>query len=291
LPSQYDAEVARPRTTRKAVASAVVERQPAAKHDAAIADRSVALEANSDRPAVLPLNVRRIQSSYMQVAEQLRENILRGELSLGQRLPSEAEMAPLFGVSRSTIREALRILVTDGLLVTRRGVHGGTFVAELDPSRIEGVLSTAFNFLALTNQVSVRDFLDAWRAIDVPAAGLAAYRHGGDGLEALERTSRMMPSTAPRAKRLQQSGDFHSAVLAASGNLLLEAMGRPVNSVARARFAQTAPTEEFWQHNTEEHRRIYAAIAAGDIELAQDEAAKHVDGLRKYYEPAAAVAG
>ena len=249
-------------------------------------DGAEAPPAAAERPAVLALDIRRIQSSYMQVAEQLRDNILRGELAVGGRLPSEAEMAPLFGVSRSTIREALRILVTDGLLVTRRGVHGGTFVANLDPSRIEGVLSMAFNLLALTNQVSARDFLDAWRAIDVPAAGLAAHRHGGDSLEELERTSRMMSSTSSRAKRLQQSGDFHGAVLASSGNLLLEAMGRPVNAVARARFSQTAPTEEFWQLNTEEHRRIYKAIAAGDIELAKDEAAKHVDGLRKYYQPA-----
>ncbi len=239
-----------------------------------------------DRPAATParsFEVRRIQSSYLQVAEQVRDLILRGDLVAGQRLPSEAEMAPLFGVSRSTIREALRILVTDGLLVTRRGVHGGTFVAELDPMHIAGVLDTAFNILAVTNQVGAADFLEAWRAIEAPAARLAARRRGGDVGEQLRDMSALLPASAPRAARLQQATDFHFALLSASGNLLLEAMGRPVSAVARARFAQTAPSEEFWRTNTEEHRRIYEAIIVGDEDRAEAEAVRHVEGRRSYY--------
>jgi GntR family transcriptional repressor for pyruvate dehydrogenase complex len=229
------------------------------------------------------LEVRRIRSSYIQVADQLRDLISKGDLVVGQRLPSEAEMAPLFGVSRSTIREALRILVTDGLVVTRRGVRGGTFVAELDPARVEGVLNNAFNLLALTNKVRAADFLEAWQAIDVPAARLAARRREAEDLAELERLSAPAASTAPRSARLQQSSDFHFAVLGASGNLLLEAMGRPVSAVARARFSRTSPDENFWEINTAEHRRIYEAIAAGDEDAAAREAAEHVMGLAKYY--------
>ena len=54
-------------------------------------------------------------------------------------------MAPLFGVSRTTIREALRILVTDGLVETKRGVHGGTFVVDVDTSHVEGLLHGALD--------------------------------------------------------------------------------------------------------------------------------------------------
>ena len=229
------------------------------------------------------LEVRRIQASYQQVAQQLRDLVLKGDLVVGQRLPSEAEMAPLFGVSRSTIREALRILVTDGLLVTRRGVLGGTFVAEPDSERIEGVLNDAFQVLALTNQVSATDFLDAWLAIEAPAARLAARHRAEDDLKALEATSRTLPPRTPCSVRLQQSGDFHSALLRGSQNLLLEAMGRPVATVARARFSKTAPTDRFWRQNTEEHRRVYEAVAAGDDERAERELATHVEGLAKYY--------
>jgi DNA-binding FadR family transcriptional regulator len=227
--------------------------------------------------------VRRIQSSYHQVADQLRSLITTGDLGVGERLPSEAEMAPLFGVSRSTIREALRILVTDGLLVTRRGVQGGTFVAELDPGRVEAVLNDAFHILAVTDRVSASDFLDAWRAIEVPAAGLAARRRGGDALGRLAAATEPVGPDQPRPKRLRHSQDFHFALLNASGNLLLEAMGRPVSAVAQARFSQTAPTDEFWTANTDEHRRIYEAIAAGDAKRAEQEAAHHIEALREYY--------
>ena len=82
------------------------------------AARSIA--SQSTRAPAVGLDVKRVQTSYMQVADQLRDLITRGDLAVGQRLPSEAELAPLFGVSKSTIREALRILVTDGLVETRR---------------------------------------------------------------------------------------------------------------------------------------------------------------------------
>jgi GntR family transcriptional regulator, transcriptional repressor for pyruvate dehydrogenase complex len=232
-----------------------------------------------------PLEVRRVQSSYVQVSEQLRDLILKGDLVTGQRLPSEAEMAPMFGVSRSTIREALRILVTEGLLVTKRGVLGGTFVAELDPARIEGVLNSALTALALTNKVGAADFLEAWKALEIPAASLSARLRGGSLLEELELTSRELPEDTSREERLRQSGDFHSALLASSDNFLLVAMGRPVSTVARAQFSRTVPTDRFWFSNTDEHRRIYEAIAEGDVEGAEREVEAHIVGLLRYYEP------
>jgi DNA-binding FadR family transcriptional regulator len=219
----------------------------------------------------------------MQVADQLRDLITRGDLAVGQRLPSETELAPLFGVSKSTIREALRILVTDGLVETRRGATGGTFVADVDPARIEGILTSAFNHLAGTAKASAADFLTAWKALEVPATGLAAQRRGGDLLDKLRRACEVLPAETPRPVRLDQSAGFHSTLLAACGNLLLEAMGRPISAVARARFSRTDPTNAFWSRNTAEHRRIYEAIATGDRKAAEKEAAAHIDSLTAFY--------
>lgn len=248
--------------------------------------KSVRAPDSSSEPApavVTAMSVRRIQSSYRQVADQIRDLITAGDLVAGQRLPSEAEMIPLFGVSRSTIREALRILSTNGLVVTRRGVNGGTFVAELDGSRVEGVLNSALETLVLTNQVDSQDFLTAWMAIEGPAARLAARRKGGEFLADLEVSSRAPREGSARAERLKQSSNFHFAVLSASNNLLLEAMGRPVSVVARSRFSLTTPDESFWKLNTDEHRRIYEAIAEGDEDAAENEAKGHLENLRKYY--------
>ncbi|WP_310962492.1 FadR/GntR family transcriptional regulator [Nocardioides terrisoli] len=230
------------------------------------------------------LGVSRVQSSYTQVAAQLRDLITRGDLVVGQRLPSEAEMAPLFGVSRSTIREALRILVTEHLIETRRGVQGGAFVAQPDPSQLEGMLSTSFSMLALTNQVDAEAFLQAMSALDGPAAALAARRRGGDQVDELIRTTREIDADDLEVMR-QLHIDFHSALLVASGNKLLVAMGRPVAAVARARFRRTTPGEEFWEQNLRDHQAIARAILDGDEVEAFRRANEHITGnLAPYYE-------
>ena len=232
------------------------------------------------------LSVQRVQSSYIQVADQLRELIIRGDLAPGHRLPPEAELAPLFGVSRLTVREALRILATDGLVITKRGVRGGTFVIEPDATHVEGMLNTTLSMLALTNQVAPDDFLDAWMAIEAPAARLAATRRTDEHVEILRSLVNAVPTETDARRRdaVQQSAtDFHFTVLKASGNMLLEAMGRPVSGVARARLSQTDPTPAFWRTINKEHGLIAEAIADGDADAAHDETCRHIDALRPFY--------
>src|SRR3954469_16207559 len=82
------------------------------------------------------LPIGKVKPAYMQVSEQLRDLILSGWLQDGQRLPSEDALAGQFGASRSTVREALRLLSSERLVTTVRGVNGGTFVT---PPTMAGV--------------------------------------------------------------------------------------------------------------------------------------------------------
>src|SRR5262245_36778413 len=82
------------------------------------------------------LPVIKLRPAYLQVSEQLRELVLSGWLKAGERLPSEPELAAQFGTSRSTVREAIRILAADGLLTTVRGVNGGSFATPPTPARV-----------------------------------------------------------------------------------------------------------------------------------------------------------
>ncbi|MGH3039100.1 MAG: FadR/GntR family transcriptional regulator, partial [Gaiellaceae bacterium] len=72
--------------------------------------------------------VRRVRKAYEQVNDQLRELIVSGELAPGERLPNEAVLAREFGVSRATVREALRILTAQNLIRTTKGAGGGSYV-------------------------------------------------------------------------------------------------------------------------------------------------------------------
>src|SRR5690606_27188041 len=92
-----------------------------------MADSSVD-EARGVRSSITHLPVSSVRTAYQQVAEQLRELILTGALSAGDRLPPEAELAATFGVSRSTVREALRVFASRDLIRTARGTTCGTFV-------------------------------------------------------------------------------------------------------------------------------------------------------------------
>ena len=192
-------------------------------------------------------------------------------------------MARLFGVSRSTIREALRILVTDGLVETRRGVHGGTFVVEVNTAHLEGLLSTTLDQLAVTKRVGVGDFLQAWVAIEAPATALAARNATAHDIAALIRLSEPIEESATRSDMMSQGVDFHSSVLHASGNVLLEAMGRPVSAVARARLLATDPTGRFFRSVNKEHRHIAEAVADGDAATARTLAVEHIEALHAYY--------
>src|SRR3954469_447354 len=109
----------------------VQQAEKAAPPPAELAD---VLAARPRRGPDLPIG--KVKPAYVQVSEQLRDLIVSGWLHEGERLPSEDALAGQFGASRSTVREALRLLSSERLVTTVRGVNGGTFVT---PPTMAGV--------------------------------------------------------------------------------------------------------------------------------------------------------
>jgi GntR family transcriptional repressor for pyruvate dehydrogenase complex len=116
------------------------------------------------------------QPAYQQVAEAIRGEILAGQLAPGARIPAEGEFAGEHGVSRSTIREALRILSSQNLVITTRGVTGGTLVAVPETSQLADTPAMFLAMLTMAQQVDIGDMLEARETLEVPAARLAAVR-------------------------------------------------------------------------------------------------------------------
>jgi DNA-binding GntR family transcriptional regulator len=94
------------------------------------------------------LGVSRVRPAYQQVADQLRDRILDGSLTSGDRLPTEIELSEIFGVSRSTIREALRVLASKDLIRTTRGTTGGTFVARVQFDQVSDYLEMSLGLMS-----------------------------------------------------------------------------------------------------------------------------------------------
>jgi DNA-binding FadR family transcriptional regulator len=227
------------------------------------------------------VNVQRIAPAYEQVAGQLRRLIVSGELSVGDRLPNETELGELFGVSRLTVREALKGLVSEGLIHTTRGVKGGSFVSQPATEDVAARLETGVGLLSAADIVSVHHLLEARAVVEVPAARFAAERHTDEQLARLrECVAAEQEVSSGFDRRLQ----LHEIVVEASGNPLLIILGSPVHRPLRTRFLRDEAEPEFWQQVHADHRDIVEAIASGDGDAAATAMHDHLDHLRRTYE-------
>ncbi len=229
------------------------------------------------------LSVKRIRPAYEQVAEQLRELILNGTLSPGDQLPVEAELSTIFGVSRSTVREALRLLSSQSLIYTARGVTGGTFVAETSPDAISDYLETSIGLLSGSHEITADELLEARDLLEVPAARLAALRRTDEHLAAMRSAIAQEKAETDRGLRFEHHQRFHAALLDAAGNKLLDLMTVPVFRVIRSRFLEEQPSRKFWNQVDDDHEEILSLIAAGDADQAALRMHAHLARLRSIY--------
>jgi DNA-binding FadR family transcriptional regulator len=222
--------------------------------------------------------------AYQQIADQLLEQILTGQLAVGDRLPSEAELCQQFGVGRSTIREALRVLSSRNLLTTNRGVGGGSQVAQIDHEDVSRMLGDAIILLTRSEGCTIPEVVEARELLEVPAARLAAQRRTPEQLEELRATipSRVSASNVTECHDLGRR--FHALLLELAGNRLLALMTEPVFALVGVRFEHEQAAPEFWQQVQTHHESILRAIEDGDGERAGREMAAHMVNLRSTYE-------
>jgi GntR family transcriptional regulator, transcriptional repressor for pyruvate dehydrogenase complex len=229
------------------------------------------------------LGVQKVRPAYQQVSDQIREKILVGELPSGARLPNETEMSEIFGVSRSTIREALRVLSSQNLTTTTRGVTGGTRVARPEPQQVSDYLEASLGLLSGSDDVSLAELAEFRMLLEVPAAGLAALRHTEDDLAVL-RENLAHEARSPNGEGLFEGHRaFHQTILEASGNTLLEIVTRPVFNILRTRFLREQAPRRFWSEVGIQHERILECIERGDSEGAEREMQAHLEDLAQTY--------
>jgi DNA-binding FadR family transcriptional regulator len=202
----------------------------------------------------------RQQPLVLQVSEQFRAQIESGAWPRGSRIPGENQLASELGVSRGTVREALRSLSLTGLLEPRVG--DGTYVRATN--EISGVLVRDELSASLTH------VLDARAGIEAAAARLAARNADPDDLtalsEALEARAAALASEDLEAF-VAVDTDFHRGVVVASGNALLLRLYDALAEVLAASIQQTATIPE--DHRIlDAHVDVLEAIRAGDAEAA-----------------------
>lgn len=218
--------------------------------------------------------------AYRVLADDLRSQITSGQLRPGDRLPTEPQLCRDCGVSRSTVREALRLLASQHLIVTTRGVAGGSFVAHPSPEQISDTFATGVRLLQVSSVVEGSHLLEVRSIFEVAAAGYAARRRRPEHLEVL-RSTLFDPHTADLDTMANLHAAFHTALIASCGNPVLELVTRPLHLVVNLRELGADFGRDFWIQVDEDHRAILAAVTASDPEAAQAAARRHLEHLQE----------
>jgi GntR family transcriptional repressor for pyruvate dehydrogenase complex len=204
----------------------------------------------------------------------IRTMIRAGDLPPGSRLPAENQLSAQLGISRSGIREAVKVLASARVLDVRRG--DGTYVTSLAPALLlEGV---GFAIELLQGE-TLLEVMEVRRLLEPAATATAAGRISERQLDVLDDLLRSMRSVAADAEKLMQCDiAFHRAVVTATGNETLTSLldglsGRTV----RARIWRGLVLGDVAQNTIDEHEAIYVALKARDQSLAHAAALMHVN--------------
>jgi DNA-binding FadR family transcriptional regulator len=191
-------------------------------------------------------------------AESLRAEIVSRRWGIGERIPNEAALADLLSVSRGTVREAVRALVSRGLLDTRQG--SGTYVrSTVDASAA----------LDRVKRAGLRDQWEARAALDLEAARLAALRHTPADLDRMRVLLAERGSVADGGSEafIRRDLAFHKAIVAASGNRAMMEL-YDFFTAAIAETIHATIDGELPEPDQQAHAAILDAIAANDPDLA-----------------------
>ena len=234
--------------------------------------KSQPAKANGSRSAVrlAPLPVPKASDVF---AGDLRRRILDGDLEPGVALPNERALAEAAGLSRTTVREALRILEVQGLIRIKTGRSGGAFVQK--PGK-EAVASTV-GLLIRGREIRMDSLLETRESIEPHCARLAAKYRTDEDLERLEAANAAIAEEGSLADFLQANVDWHIGVAVASHNELLTGF---MLALSRAIYASTdnkgVVEAEVRATTVRAHRSITKAINDKDPEAAQRRMGRHV---------------
>ncbi|WP_341394163.1 FadR/GntR family transcriptional regulator [Arthrobacter sp. G119Y2] len=222
--------------------------------------------------------------TYERVVEQIEEAILSGTLEPGQHLPSERELVVQFSVSRPTVREALRVLQSRGLIASRPGVRTGPEVLPLSGHALERSFST----LARVAALSLSDLVQFRIVLESSACRLAASLHTEEQLETMSSAVARMEAAVHDADLFNRADlDFHAAVWEASRNLLLQTSGQAVSSailgLMNDRISVAPDPRGAMEESAASDRALFEAIAAGNSPAAGAHAQQAIADHFKQY--------
>ncbi len=223
-----------------------------------------------------------------QVAEEIKDWIVQEHFGAGDRLPSEPQMIERFGMAKGTIREAMRILEAQGLVKSRTGPGGGTFVHEVSKERARALLGNYFYFKNLT----IRDIYQLRRVLEPELAALLAGRLSEDILASLEAIIREYdaPAQSLEEERLQHVASlrFHALLAEQADNALLgfliDFMVNMLSDLTVYRKLYEPRNVELWRRGRAFQLDLVHALRIGDPDTARLVMRDHMETAQRLME-------
>ena len=215
-----------------------------------------------------------------QIAEQIRESILRGEFSPGEKLPPERKLTQMFGVSRPSVREALNMLASSGLVVSYQG--GGTVVQSL----IDTEQDNALGELIRTRTECALEVIEVRKGMEALTAYYAAQRATPEDIARMEEVLSRMDVHLKNKKPLEDlDAKLHLQIARATHNVIwlhlmqgiFDAMKEFQRGVWHNVYSQGDDTRRLFDH----HRRIVTAIGGHDADAARKAMTEHLNFAEK----------
>ena len=219
-----------------------------------------------------PTNKEKISTQIMQ---QIRGAVMQGKLKPGQALPQEKDLVAEFGVSKHTLREALRSLETLGFITIRRGAGGGPVVSEIDWSTARDYFASFLHFQNFT----LADLSEVRKLVEPYIARKAAEQITGENLEELRVAHEDCVKAFHAHENVVRNATevrFHVLLGKYAANPFLWAMLDFVNNMLANAKHKLKPGKDFSAKVIEAHQRILNAIASHDPELAAQAMYDHI---------------
>ena len=224
----------------------------------------------------------KVTPAYQMISGVVERRILGGELAPGAMLPTEAELAVQFGVNRSTVREAIRLLEQEGLVVR----HGSKRLHVTMPGVYDAAPRAARSLLL--QQVTFAELWQVAVVLEPQASSLAASTANAADIEQLSANMDRLQTHYKQGGSIDEHAlidiEFHALVARASGNRVLMLAREPINLLYRPSLARLqAVLPQMIRRNLEAHKRIFRAIVARDVEQAREWTRKHLIDFQRGY--------
>lgn len=226
-----------------------------------------------DDAAQLFRTVRTARASQ-DIVQQIKTHIFDGKLAPGDRLPTEKELAEQFGLSRITVRDALRVLESQGLISIKVGAGGGAFVT--DPAT-QSANELVTDLLRL-QRATTHELVEARIVIETAIVTFAAERATPDDLAAMQEAinAARAARTTGKTHFTLYSVDFHVALAKAAKNQVLEFTVDSFRTLFYETLEKLMPNDLMAQRAIEDHQSLLDAIAAHDAKRAREIMREHL---------------